>query len=74
MGGALDALSIAVGSGGVATVLVRSLFAWMGTRRRSSTLHLTVKRADGTEIKLKLDDIQDPDATIGELSKFIAEE
>lgn len=74
MGGALDVLAVALSTGGTATVLVRSLFAWLGTRRRPSSVHLKLKRPDGHEAELEVDCIRDPDAVIDKLSQFFSDE
>jgi hypothetical protein len=42
-GGAIDLLTVLLGSGGIAAVLVRSLNTWLKTRRPTVTLTLTVK-------------------------------
>lgn len=43
LGGAIDLLAVAIGSGGAATVLAQSLFAWLGTRRPSVEVTVKVK-------------------------------
>jgi hypothetical protein len=42
-GGAIDLLTVLLGSGGIAAVLARSLNTWLKTRRPTVTLTLTVK-------------------------------
>jgi hypothetical protein len=46
LGGAVDVLMVALGSGGAGVVLVQSLTAWIRTRR--ATITLTVKTAAKT--------------------------
>lgn len=50
MGSTLDVVSVAVGSGGLLTVLASSLQVWLEQRRKPTTL--TVTRPDGTKVKL----------------------
>jgi hypothetical protein len=44
LGGAFDALAVAVGSGGAGTALAASLSAWLRTRRAKVTLTVTTER------------------------------
>ena len=46
LGGVLDTLAVALGSGGAGAVLARSLTAWLRTRRPNVTV--TVKTKTGT--------------------------
>lgn len=50
MGGALDALAVAVGSGGMGAVLAGALSTWITHRR--SDVKLTVTNEDGRKIEL----------------------
>lgn len=43
LGGALDLLAVAVGSGGAGTVLAQSLIAWLRTRRASVVVTVATK-------------------------------
>jgi hypothetical protein len=47
MGAAIELLSVALGSGGVGAVLVRSICAWLAQRR--SEISVSLKDADGRE-------------------------
>lgn len=73
MGGVVEVLAVAVGSGGACTALVRSLSAWAAHRRsdvsltlrgdNGQTLKVDAKRVDSTalvrELKLLLDTSED---------------
>lgn len=71
MGGILEAVTIAVSSGGAATVLIRSLFTWLTQRQRGATLRLDLTKPDGQETHLEIDGIQDPDGVIDKVLKFL---
>ena len=70
MGGALDAVAIALSSGGAATVLVQSLFAWLSQRQKNMSVHLRLVRTDGQEAELDLTGIRDPDAVVDTVLEF----
>ncbi|MEU4836859.1 effector-associated constant component EACC1 [Nocardia testacea] len=53
MGGALELLAVAVGSGGAATALVRALIAWAATRRSDLTLTLSNENGKVLEVDAK---------------------
>jgi hypothetical protein len=59
MGGLLDVLTIAMGSGGVGAVLARSLSTWL--TQRHTDVKVTVKRPDGRSVevdaRLRQDDV-----------------
>lgn len=46
MGGELAALAVAIGSGGMASVVIKSVFDWMKHKRDSAKISLTIRRAD----------------------------
>ncbi|MBN0048694.1 hypothetical protein JS756_32310 [Streptomyces actuosus] len=50
MGGALDALAVAVGSGGMGAVLANCLSAWISQRR--SDVRITLSTRDGRTIEV----------------------
>lgn len=53
MGSALDAVVVALGSGGLATVLVTSLFGWLTRRSELRVVRLRVRTDDGREVELE---------------------
>lgn len=70
MGGALDAIIVAVSSGGAIVVLVQSLFTWL-TKRRTTEIYLRVTREDGREVELSFNGSHDIEAVTGKLIEFI---
>jgi hypothetical protein len=50
MGGALDALAVAVGSGGMGAVLANCLSTWISQRR--SDVRITVSTRDGRTVEV----------------------
>ncbi len=72
MGGALDAVAIALGSGGAATIFVRSLFTWLSQRQVGTSVRIQLKRPDGTETTLDLAAVHDPDAVVDKVLNFLA--
>ncbi|MGW5383334.1 effector-associated constant component EACC1 [Nocardia sp. NPDC003963] len=56
MGDLYDVLVVAVGAGGLAPALTRSLSAWLTHRRADITI--TVKRSNGAEITLDADRVK----------------
>ncbi|MEU4341490.1 hypothetical protein AB0H00_09500 [Nocardia sp. NPDC023852] len=61
MGDLYDVLVVAVGAGGIAPALARSLTSWFTVRR--SDISITVKRDDQTEITLDAKRIKTPEVT-----------
>lgn len=59
MGGLSDALMVAVGTGGMGTVLVQSLSSWLTARRSSIAVQLT--RPDGTQLSVDARRIKTPE-------------
>lgn len=72
MGGVVDAVSVALGRGGVAVALVRSLFGWLGQRRKGSRLRLELRDGD-REVKIDIDAVQDPDAVVDKVLGFFTD-
>jgi Effector Associated Constant Component 1 len=70
MGGVLDALTVAIGSGGAAGTLVQSLFLWLRQRRNRPSVHLKLKSNDGREVELDLLDMSDPAAIVNQIVEF----
>ena len=66
MGPAIDALAIAVGSGGALTVLARGLVAWAANYRsqRGSDVHVQASRPDGAKLTVDLRNITDTEAAL----------
>jgi hypothetical protein len=70
MGGVLDALTVAIGSGGAAGTLVQSLFLWLRQRRSRPSVHLKLKSNDGREVELDLLDVSDPTVIVNRVVEF----
>ncbi|MCX4909602.1 hypothetical protein [Streptomyces sp. NBC_00878] len=49
LGGAFELISVAVGSGGIATAFVTSLGSWLGSRRTEQSVSVTV---DGKSVQI----------------------
>ncbi|MFH8223672.1 hypothetical protein ACH4C2_30380 [Streptomyces sp. NPDC018057] len=64
LGGELDVLSVAVGSGGIGVALAQSLSAWLRTRR--SDVKVTVT-ADGRTIEVDAKQVKDAAAVIAQM-------
>lgn len=52
MGGLTDAIVVAVSSGGLATVLVKSLFSWLTSRRDAGKVTVAVEPPHGGKIEI----------------------
>lgn len=70
MGGIADSLTVALGSGGAAAVLVRSLFTWLEVRNRPRHTKLTLRTEDGREAMVDIPSAADPEAVLGLVSAF----
>jgi hypothetical protein len=70
MGNLYDVLMVAVGAGGLAPALTRSLTAWLTHRRANITV--TVKSSNGVEITLDADRVKSPEV-LGELRNLLDE-
>lgn len=53
MGSALEAVVVALGSGGVATVLISSLFGWLTRRSELRAVRIRIHTDDGREMELE---------------------
>jgi Effector Associated Constant Component 1 len=71
-GGVIDAVAVAVSSGGAATVLVRSLFAWLGQRQQGLRASMTIQDQCGRQVRLEVSGLQDADAVIGQVLGLFA--
>lgn len=70
MGGTLEAVSLLLGSG-FGTVLTRSLFTYLGQRRKAVVLDLKLKREDGRELQLKLTNDKSAESILREAARFL---
>jgi Effector Associated Constant Component 1 len=66
LGPGLDALAIAVGSGGALTVLARGLVAWASSYRsqRGSDVYVHASRPGGAELTVVLRNVTDAEAVL----------
>lgn len=62
MGGVIEAVVIAVGSGGAATTLVLQFFTWLRIHSERHIAHLTLKDGTGREVSLDIDGLNDSEA------------
>jgi hypothetical protein len=69
MGGALEVLAVALGSGGAAAVIAQSVCTWLTQRRSDVTV--TVKAADGREVTIDLRRAEDPMAVVREVERLM---
>jgi hypothetical protein len=69
MGGALDVLVVALGSGGAGAVLAQTLVAWLSGRRADVTV--TVREPDGREVIVDVRRAADPHAVVGEVTALL---
>jgi hypothetical protein len=70
MGAAFDAVAIAVGSGGMVTVAIHSLFTWLSQRQKDKSVHIKLKRDDGQEASVDVVGVSDPEKLIAEITLF----
>lgn len=68
MGGALDALAVAVGTGGMGAVLAGALSTWITHRR--SDVKLTVTNENGRKIELDAKRV-DPETIIRDIATLL---
>ncbi|MGW3960170.1 effector-associated constant component EACC1 [Amycolatopsis sp. NPDC005003] len=64
MGGISDVVGIALGGGGAVTVLIRSVFAWLGQRAQGTRVLLDIEKGDGRKVHLELTGADDSGALI----------
>ncbi|MEU8932489.1 hypothetical protein AB0D30_21680 [Streptomyces sp. NPDC048409] len=69
MGGALDVLVVALGSGGAGAVLAQTLVAWLTGRRADVTV--TVHEPDGREVIVDVRRAADPHAVVREVTALL---
>ncbi|GLX49239.1 MULTISPECIES: effector-associated constant component EACC1 [unclassified Streptomyces] len=68
MGGALDALAVAVGSGGMGAVLANCLSTWISQRR--SDVRITVSTRDGRTVEVDAKGV-DPQALARDIERML---
>ncbi|WP_035302986.1 effector-associated constant component EACC1 [Actinokineospora inagensis] len=73
MGGALDAVAVALSSGGTLTVLVKSLFTYLSTRRKEVVLKLRLKDAQGREFEAEATSTTTATTLLTQAEKFFAD-
>lgn len=69
MGGAVEVLTVALGSGGVGAVLVRSLCTWLVQRRADVTVTITVP--GGHRVRVDVKRAGNPGAVIREVGVLL---
>lgn len=74
MGGLTEAVVVAVSGGGVATVLVNSLFTWLTTRRDASKVTLAVESASGKKLELACGSPDDAERLLRTLREVLDED
>ena len=69
LGSGLDALAIAVGSGGALTVLARGLVAWASSYRsqRGSDVYVHASRPGGAELTVELRNVTDAESVLNQV-------
>lgn len=71
LGGAVELLSVALGSGGAVAVLARSLSVWLQSRR--SGVKVTVTGPDGTTATVEADNLR-PDDVVPLITRVLSRE
>ena len=70
MGGVLDVLMVALGSGGAGVALATSVSTWLSQPRRTD-VKLTVTAESGRQIKLDARRVQDPAVLLREIERLL---
>lgn len=70
-GSITDVVTVAVGSGGVAALLVKKVYDWSVLRRNAGALYVRYKRVDGTELEFKVDRAQDRAELMDRARRFL---
>lgn len=73
MGGLTEAIVVGVSSGGLATVLVNSLFAWLTTRRDATRITLAVESA-GKKVELTCGSPEDAERVLRTIRELVDED
>lgn len=63
LGPAVDLVTVALGSGGVGTVLASSITSWLLSRRKAVKIRLTVTRSDRT-LEIETDNADEAEALV----------
>ncbi|MGH3853436.1 MAG: effector-associated constant component EACC1 [Pseudonocardiaceae bacterium] len=71
MGGLLEVLEVALGSGGAGAVLATSVSTWLSQPRRAD-VKLTVTAEDGRHIELDARRVRDPAVLLREVERLLA--
>lgn len=74
MGGITDAITVAISGGGVATVTVRSVFAWLRQRQYGHRVRLTLQDSSGRRADVELDGLRDPESVIKKVLDFFSDD
>lgn len=59
MGTIADVVAVAVGSSGVAAILIGKVYDWIVLRRDAGSLTVKIVRSDGTSVEITVDRAQD---------------
>lgn len=70
MGGVLDVLMVALGSGGAGAVLATSVSTWLSQPRRAD-VKLTITAEDGRHIELDAHRVRDPVVVLREVERLL---
>lgn len=73
MGGALDAVTLAISSG-TASILVTSIFGWLKHRREARKVSLKLRDDSGREFNLTCGSADDTDKIIDNIRRFLSDE
>ncbi|MGH3866467.1 MAG: effector-associated constant component EACC1 [Pseudonocardiaceae bacterium] len=73
MGGVLDVLEVALGSGGAGAALAASVSSWLSQPRRTDVT-LTVTAEDGRRIELDARRVRDPAVLLREVERLLRTE
>ncbi|MGH3707830.1 MAG: effector-associated constant component EACC1 [Pseudonocardiaceae bacterium] len=73
MGGVLDVLVVALGSGGAGAALATSVSTWLSQPRRTD-VKLTMTAEDGRHLELNAHRVQDPAALLREVQQLLKTE
>jgi Effector Associated Constant Component 1 len=71
LGGGLDALTVAVSSGGAITILVASLERWLA-RPRGSDVRISVRAENGNTLEVDAKNVRDVPALVAEITDLAA--
>jgi hypothetical protein len=69
MGGAVEVLTVALGSSGAGAVLARSLCTWLVQRR--SDITITITAPSGNLVRVDVARARDPESVVREVSSLL---